>query len=295
MSLTSLMLLLVAAVLHAAANVLMKQARDKLAFIWWVLGASVLLWSPALVYVGGPSDGKGWTLVIVSGLLEAIYFYTLSRAYALGDLSLVYPLARGSAPLFILAWARLILDERPSAVGVAGVLTIVLGMYLINLPSLADWRRPLAGFQQPAARWALVTGLLISGYAAVDKVGVKYVPPVAYLVLFLAVAWLVLAGQWLNPGRRQALREEVGAVKGRSRWEARGRIVGCAIVGNSAYLCVLLAMRQSPVSYIGAVREVSVVIGAWIGVQLLGERGGMVRVIASGLIVAGIFLIALRG
>src|SRR5437016_13751829 len=126
----SLLLLLVAAFLHAAANALLKQARDKLAYTWWMLGTSSVLGVPLLL-TGLPKDAISWALVIVSGLLEAVYFAALSRAYSLGDLSQVYPLARGSAPLFIVAWAALFLDERPSAPGLCGVLTVVLGLYLI--------------------------------------------------------------------------------------------------------------------------------------------------------------------
>jgi drug/metabolite transporter (DMT)-like permease len=292
---TSLVLLLVAAVLHAIANALMKRARDKLAFTWWMLGASSVLGAPLLLFAGWPHDAVGWLLVGVSGLLEAVYFVALSRAYSLGDLSQVYPIARGSAPIFIVAWAGLFLHERPSVAGMCGVLTIVVGLYLINLPSLGDWKRPLARYKDPAARWALLTGVLISAYATVDKLGVAHVEPGAYVVLILVVAWLVLAGQWLLAGRRRALLEEIGAGTGQNGNPARLCIVLGAVVGVAAYLLVLLALRLSPVGYIGAVREISVVIGAWMGVRLFGDRGGAVRIVASTLVVMGILLIAVAG
>jgi drug/metabolite transporter (DMT)-like permease len=290
----SLLLILVAAFLHAAANALLKQARDKLAYTWWMLGVSSLLGLPLLL-TGLPGEVTGWMLVIVSGLLEAIYFIALSRAYSLGDLSQVYPLARGSAPLFIVTWAGLFLGERPSAAGLCGVLTIVAGLYLINLPSLAAWARPLSGANPPAQRWAILTGLLISAYATVDKVGVHHVEPAAYLVLILAVAWLALAGQWFNAARRQALMDEIRAPRRGTAARARLRIVLGALFGTVAYLLVLLALRLSPVTYIGAVREISVVIGAWIGVRFFAESAGPVRLVASALIFLGILLIALAG
>jgi len=227
--------------------------------------------------------------------LEAIYFASLSRAYSLGDLSQVYPLARGSAPLFIVIWAALFLGERPSLAGVCGVLTIVVGLYLINLPSLAAWIRPLSGANPRAQRWALLTGLFISAYATVDKVGVRYVKPGPYLILILAVAWLTLAVQLFNAARRQAIVNEVCAPKqGPATWQ-RLRIVLGAVCGTVGYLLVLLALQLSPVSYIGAVREISVVIGAWIGVRWFAEPAGPVRLIASVLIFLGILLIALAG
>jgi drug/metabolite transporter (DMT)-like permease len=290
----SLGLLIGAAFLHAAVNALMKRARDKLAFTWWVLGASWVLGAPLLL-VGGPRDGTGWLLVGVSGLLEAVYFVALSRAYSLGDLSVVYPIARGSAPLFIVAWSGLFLHERPTPGGLGGILTIVLGIYLINLPSISDWSRPLSGFKEPATRWALLTGVLISGYATVDKAGVDHVEPAAYVVLILAVGWLLLTAQWLFPGRRRALLTEIGAGKEAIPGRPRLRIVLGAVFGTAAYLLVLVALRSSPVSYVGSVREVSFVIGAWMGVYFFGERSGPVRVVASVLIAFGILLIKLAG
>jgi drug/metabolite transporter (DMT)-like permease len=291
---TSLALLLVAALLHASINVLMKKARDKLAFTWWLLTTSAVLGAPFLL-LGLPRDATGWGLVVASGLLEAAYFVTLSRAYSLGDLSQVYPLARGSAPLFIAAWAGLFLGERPSAVGVCGIVTVVLGLYLINLPSLRDWSRPLSGFKEPAARWALLTGVLISGYTTIDKRGVAHAEPLPYLVLFLMVAWITLSVQWLIPGRRRALLEEIAPAKGRNVHGDRLAIVLGSVFGNAAYVLVLTAMKIDNVSYIGAVREVSVVFGAWMGVQFFGERGGNSRIVAAALVVLGMFLIAVKG
>lgn len=291
---TSLALILVAALLHATVNVFLKKARDKLAFTWWLLTASVVLGAPLLL-LGLPRDATGWGIVVVSGLLEAAYFVTLSRAYSLGDLSQVYPVARGSAPLFITVWAGLFLGERPSAYGACGILTVVAGLYLINLPSLKDWKRPLEGFREPAARWALLTGVFISGYTTLDKRGVDHTEPVPYLVLLLTVAWVALSVQWLFPARRRAILDEVAPSKGRNVNRDRLAIVLGAILGNSAYVMVLTAMKISPVEYIGAVREVSVVFGTWVGVQFFGERGGNLRIVASALVVLGMFLIALKG
>src|SRR5512143_1646229 len=169
MTAVSLLLLVLAAVLHALSNALIKLSRDKLAFTWWTLTASAIIGFPLIFFVGQPPP-IGWFIILVSGLIEAVYFITLTRAYALGDLSQVYPLARGSAPLFVLLWAMLFLSERPTPIGVGGIFIVVSGLYLVNLPSLAAWNQPLLGLRSPAARWALTTGLLISIYSAIDKV-----------------------------------------------------------------------------------------------------------------------------
>lgn len=290
MTLLSLALLVCAALLHALSNALIKLSRDKLAFTWWMLAASAILGFPLIFLVGHPQP-IGWLLVVGSGLLEAVYFITLTRAYSLGDLSQVYPVARGSAPLFVLLWALIFLGERPTPIGAGGIFIVVLGLYLVNLPSIAEWKRPLVGFKSPAARWALLTGLLISIYSAVDKVGVRYVDPLPYLYLFLVVAWTALSAQWLNPDRRSALRAELSVDKRKLLWSA-GLV---ALLGGGAYALVLAALRLSPVSYVSPVRELSVVIGAWIGVRFMGEPGGRLRIFAALLVAAGIIVIALGG
>jgi drug/metabolite transporter (DMT)-like permease len=290
MPVLSIALLLFAAVLHALSNALIKLSRDKLAFTWWMLTAWAIIGFPLIFFVGQPPP-IGWLLILVSGLIEAVYFITLTRAYALGDLSQVYPIARGSAPLFVLLWAMMFLGERPTPIGVGGIVIVVIGLYLVNLPALSEWKRPLLGFKSAAARWALLTGLLISVYSAIDKVGMRYVDPLPYLYLFLVVTWLALAVQWLNSDRRVALRKELGSdVKNRVL-----RAVAVALLGAGAYGLVLAALRLSPVSYVSPVRELSVVIGAWIGVRFMGEPGGRLRVVAAALVATGIIVIAVGG
>ena len=290
MTLLSLTLLVLAAGLHALSNALIKSSHDKLAFTWWTLTATALIGWPLLFFIGQPQP-IAWVIVLVSGLIEAVYFITLTRAYSLGDLSQVYPLARGSAPLFVLLWALLFLGERPTLIGVGGILVVVIGLYLVNLPTLAAWKHPLIGFRLPAARWALATGLLISIYSSIDKVGVRYVDPLPYLYLFLFVTWIALSVQWLHPDRRSALRAELLPDRKRGVWRA----VVVALLGSAAYALVLAALRLSPVSYVSPVRELSVVIGAWIGIRFMGEQGGRLRIFAALLVALGIMIIALGG
>ena len=290
MTLFSLGLLFLAAVLHALSNALIKLSRDKLAFTWWMLTAWVIIGFPLIFFVGQPPP-IGWLLILVSGLIEAVYFITLTRAYALGDLSQVYPIARGSAPLFVLLWALVFLGERPTPIGVVGILIVVVGLYLVNLSALSEWKRPLLSFRSMAARWALITGLLISIYSAIDKVGMRYVDPLPYLYLFLVVTWIALAAQWLNPDRRLALRAELKPDVKRSLLKA----TVVALLGSGAYALVLAALRLSPVSYVSPVRELSVVVGAWLGVRFMGEPGGRLRVFAAMMVALGVMLIALGG
>ncbi len=304
---TSLALLIAAAGFHALANTLIKRAQDKLAFVWWMLGVSSILGLP-LWFLAHDVEPFGWLIVIVSGLLEAVYFSALTRAYTHGDLSQVYPIARGSAQPFTVMWGVVLLNERPSLIGLFGVCVIVAGLYLINLPDLTMWKRPLLGFRFPAARWALLTGFLISAYSTVDKRGVDYFDPITYLYLILFVAWIALAPQWLSANRRAALIAEIRLdnranatlhiAPRRSVRRRAGRISGiiaAGLFGVVAYVLVLAALQISPVSYVGPSREVSVVVGSWIGVRFLGESSGALRVTASALIALGVVMIAAGG
>jgi len=296
--LESLALLLVSALFHAVSQALIKGSRDKRLFAWLMMGASALPVPFILPSLRGVPPA-GWACLGASGLLEALYFSTLTKAYSLGDFSSVYPVARGSAPLFTLAWATVLLRERPSAAGLGGILLVTAGIYLVNLPSLSA-RDRLAPFRAASGPWALATGVLISCYTTVDKLGMRHFPPLAYLSLVLGIAFLAMAPAVLSrPEGRAALAAELGW-SGASKVRcldirAAGRVLAAAAMGFVAYSLVLTALARSPASYVAAAREISVVIGAWIGVRFLGERGGALRVAAAALIVAGVVAIALTG
>src|SRR5438132_14298866 len=136
MELGAILLLLIAAVVHSGWNLLAKKSTDKQAFLWLGLIASVVIFGVPAWYLYSPIPAAGWLLILFSGSLEAVYFLLLSRAYQQGDLSLVYPLARGSAPLFVTLFAFAFLGERAVAGGTAGILLIVGGIYVLHLKSL---------------------------------------------------------------------------------------------------------------------------------------------------------------
>jgi drug/metabolite transporter (DMT)-like permease len=123
----------------------------------------------------------------------------------------------------------------------------------------------------------------------VDKQGVSYFPPLVYIYFVLLVGCVCLSIQWFFPKHRANL---IAEIKGRVQITS---VIAAAIFGTVGYTLVLAAMRLSPASYVGAVREVSVVIGAWIGVRFMSEQGGSLRLTASSLVAAGIFMIALGG
>lgn len=286
-------LLALAGLVHSVGNLLAKRGEDAQAYLWLVLAVvAVGGLVPFLVLgaigglFGAPPPLVAWALVALSGALEALYYTLLGRAYQAGDFSLVYPLARGSAPLFATLIALVFLHERPSWAGAAGILLIVCGIYVLHVPAFdrKGLLAPLAALRGGISRLALVIGLVIASYSVVDKVGVGYVSPVLYLYLILVVPALLLAPRMLVARRAAVGREWT------RRWP---RIVTTAICFVGAYLLVLFALQTTQVGYVASVREVSVVFAAVLGSLVLRESFAEKKILGSLLIFAGILAIGL--
>jgi uncharacterized membrane protein len=229
-----------------------------------------------------------WGVMAVSAAFEALYFIAIARAYKGEDLSLVYPLARGTAPLFLFVWATLTLRERPSPGGVGGIALVAAGLWVINLPRLGAGRGCLGSLRRAGPRWALAAGLCISLYTVLDKVAVGRTDALLYTYLAMTLTLL-----WLTPSTLTA----VGWKGLAAEWQSsRLSSAAAGLTAMGAYSVVLVVMRAGvPASYVGAVREVSVVFAAVVGVAFLGERGTALRVVGAGLITAGVGAIALFG
>jgi uncharacterized membrane protein len=282
----------VSAVLHVAWNIRLKTAGDPLRAATIGMIAATLVIVPvgfiAWLATGQralPIEGIG--LAIVSGVIEAAYFILLSAAYRRGDLSVVYPIARGTAPLLAVAVGVGLLGERLGAVGSLGVLALLIGFLLLQQPWQAvRGRRGL----DPSIAFALATGVTIAAYSAVDRVGARLIDPLPYAAILWVTASLALV-IWsrfvvrddLLEGGRQAV-----------RWAAVG---GLMTLG--AYLLILWAFTVAPLSGVAPLRESASVFAAAWGSVRLGEavsRGDTVRRVgASALIVAGAVLLAIGG
>jgi drug/metabolite transporter (DMT)-like permease len=277
-------LLFLSASLHTLWNLLLKGSRHKFIASWWIVTIGALMFMPGLFFTGLPPR-EIWHFALISAAVEAAYFLTLSLAYNNSDFSLVYPMARGTAPAFLLLWALLILDEELTGWGLIGLGMIISGLILTGTSSLIQNRRNLPNIKGIAA--ALTTALLISTYTFVDGVAVKRGPPLPYgLLMFSLVPF------WLTPFvlRRYGLSQVI------SEWKVQPlRLLIAGFFGVLAYLVALYAYSIAPISYSGAIREVSVVLGALAGWYFLGEKMGPVRVIGATIIFAGILVIALLG
>lgn len=284
MPILAVVLLLTSAVLHAFWNLILKQSSEKYIAMGWQVIISGIISVIALFFTGLPPRSM-WIFALISMTLEAIYFVLLSFAYSDHDFSLVYPVARGAAPALVVLWSFLFLQEVPSTLGFIGIATIVLGLVIIGATSLFQPHEGKPKFRGIAI--ALLIALVISIYTLIDGFAVKHGPVMPYgLSMFMLVPVLTTPVIVRHYGRDHF-------VKAWKNQPARLILVG--FLGVIAYLFALFAYSIAPVNYSEAIREVSVVIGAFAGWQLLGEKLGKTRVLGAAVIFAGIVLIAVFG
>jgi drug/metabolite transporter (DMT)-like permease len=284
---TSLALLLVlsAAIIHASWNFLLKRSGGGTVFVWWFAMLSAILYAPlAFAMVWWQRPALGWVsvgLMFASAALHTGYYLLLDRGYRSGDLSLVYPLARGSGPLITVLCAVLLLQEQPSPVAIAGALLIGCGAVLLT----GDLRRLKAAGSLPAVGFALLTGCMIASYTLVDKIAVS-----AYLVPPILQDWAA------NLGRVVLMTPMALQVKGQLKptWRrAKKDIVAVAILCPLSYILVLTAMVFTPVSYVAPAREISILAAAIMGTQLLAEGDAPRRLTAAAAMVLGVVFLAI--
>ena len=288
-TLFALGLVLVSGFLHAVWNLLAKRASGDAsgpAFVWLYSALSTVIFAPlaAGVFIGGERLGAvGLLFVFGTGALHIGYFLLLQKGYQVGDLSVVYPLARGTGPLLASGAAILLLGERAGPVAWAGILLIVAGVFLLA------WE-PDGGGRSPRARrlgvvFGVLTGAFIAAYTLWDKhaVGGLSLSPVLYYWGSLLVQTVVLLPVAL---RR---REEI-----RFAWRAhRPEALGVAVLSPVAYLLVLTALVFAPVSRVAPAREIGILFGTLLGGGLLAERGLGRRLLASSCMVLGIVALAI--
>jgi drug/metabolite transporter (DMT)-like permease len=283
MPLGAIGLLLFSAALHTTWNLLLKGGGERYMASWWAMMVGSLLLLPALLFVGLPARTT-WIMLLISAAVEAAYFIILPYAYEDADFSLVYPLARGAAPALIATWSVLFLKEQLTPGGVAGLVTIILGLLIVGGSGwlLANGKPHWRGILP-----ALVLALCISIYTVIDGAAVKMTTPLAYAALIYFVSALYMTPFIVRRYGWQRLTREF-RLNGR-------RLLVIGILIQVAYFLALLAYRLSHVSYSGAIREVGVVMGAFAGWQFLGEKFGATRLIGAIVIFAGILMIALFG
>jgi drug/metabolite transporter (DMT)-like permease len=278
---TAFALIAAAAVAHAAWNFFAKQARGGLPFVWLAgLCATLAYALPAgiqLVLSDDAISAAGVAFMAGSGCLHSIYFTTLQRGYAVGDLSVVYPLARGTGPALSVLAAVVIFGERPGAVALVGAALVVAGVL-----SLAG-----GGHRTPTRAslvFALLTGVTIAAYTLWDAHAVQDLaqPALAYYWGSEVTRAFVLAVPALRDreGLRIALAHD------------RRAILAVGLLSPLAYILVLVALTLAPVSVVAPGREASIVIASLLGTRVLGEGDSRLRALAAVTILAGIACLA---
>jgi drug/metabolite transporter (DMT)-like permease len=279
---TALALIAAAACAHAAWNFFAKQARGGLPFVWLAgLCAATAYALPAAIQLLLADHGLSWAGIAFmagSGCLHSAYFTTLQRGYASGDLSVVYPLARGTGPALSVLAAILILGERPGPIALVGAALVVAGVLSL---AASGHRAP----SRSALTFALLTGVAIAAYTLWDAHAVQDLaqPAIAYYWGSEATRALVLAGPALRnrEGLRTALEHD------------RRAIVAVGLLSPLAYILVLVALTLAPVSLVAPGREASIVIASLLGTRVLGEGDSRVRGVAAVAILGGIACLAI--
>ena len=215
-------------------------------------------------------------LVASSAAVHTAYFVLLNQGYRLGDLSLVYPLARGTGPLLSSIAAILFLGERPSVVAVFGALLIIGGAVILTT-NLSQLRQHGA---QDAMLYALVTGLFIAAYTLWDKQAVSH-----FAVAPLVLDWGANVGRGLLLTPLAVKYSDQAVIEWR---EHKYEAIACAVLIPFAYILVLTAMQFTPVSYVAPAREISILIGTAMGARLLGEGDVRRRLAGACAMVAGV-------
>jgi drug/metabolite transporter (DMT)-like permease len=284
MPILAIALLFLSASLHTLWNLLLKGSRQKFIASWWIVTIGAILFMPGLFFTGLPPR-EIWHFALISAGLEASYMLTLSMAYKNSDFSLVYPMARGTAPAFLLLWSLLFLHEKLTGWGLTGLILIISGLILTGTSSLIQNWTNIPNIKGILA--ALATAFFISVYTFVDGIAVKRGPALPYGLLMFT-----LIPVWSTP----FVLRSYGWSQVVAEWKVQpGRFVITGFLGVVAYMIALYAYSFAPISYSGAIREVSVVLGALAGWRFLGENLGPFRVIGAFIIFSGILMIALLG
>jgi drug/metabolite transporter (DMT)-like permease len=280
----ALCLVLLAAVTHACWNLSAKHAAQSRHFVWLFSAGSVLVYGPivlGVLWVEQPQfTARHWLSLAGTSVLHLLYSLSLQRGYRVSDLSVVYPIARGTGPLLSFIGAALLLGESPTPQSMLGLALIVGGILLVAGLVGHHERAPGRG-----VFYGLLTGAFIAAYTLNDGWAVKVLLISPFVIDFTGNLFrmVVLAPRAWRDRAAVALEARV----------YRKPVIIVSVLGPLGYILVLFAMRLAPVSHVAPARELSTLVGAWFGSRLLRESSGPWRVAGAALIVAGVVSLAL--
>ncbi len=281
----ALTLVVTSALIHATWNLLAKRVAGGQVFLCMFTGLSSIVLVPVAVglilYGKHELDATSAGFILGTTVLHLVYFLCLTRAYQTGDLSLIYPLARGIGPALATLGAILLLGERPTLLAAAGIGLVIAGVLILTVQrSDSALRHP-----REAVFFGVATGILIASYSVWDKYAVDRlaIPPLileAFASLGIHLCLLPNAIQrW----------DEV-----RTTWRTHRRdVIGVAVLAPLSYILVLTAMSFTPLSYVAPAREISILFAAAFGTIFLGEGQGRRRFIAAVSMVSGVVALSI--
>ncbi len=275
MPLFAFLLVLLAATFHALWNFAAKKASGNLSVIWIGLVLATIAIIPFLVFLSPERIfvTKAWPFVLATGIIHAVYFFAVAKAYEHGDISVVYPIARGSGIAGTAIIACLLLQEKISAAGSAGILLISLGTLLLGLTNIQ---------QKRGIFFSLLVAIMIIGYSIVDKLGVGIIHPLGYIFGLVLLTTIFLA-PYILINRRQEL---LSATKNMKKYS-----LTIGLGSGGTYLIILFVFQIAQVSYVVAARELAVAFGALLGFIFLQEKFSVQKLLGIMGIVIGMILI----
>lgn len=267
-----------AGALHACWNAIAKQVTDRLMAFAWIAVASMAVGGIVLAFAGLPAR-QAIPYAITSAIIHIGYNVGLMNSYRLGAFNQTYPIARGTSPLVVAVGAYFLAGEHLGAAALIGIATLGAGLMSLALSAGRLTRRDL-----PAVGVAVLTGLTIAAYTITDGLGVRHAHnPLGYIaLLFVLQGPPMLAAAVVR--RPLEAWKDTGTMR-------RGVVAG--LLSTVAYGIVLWAQTRAPLAEVAAIREISVVFAAFIGVAVLGEDFGRRRVVAAVVIATGIVLIGI--
>ena len=283
MNSSAIILVLSAAFVHAFWNLLAKKAGGGVVFIWLFASLSSLIYAPVSFYIlwlKRPQIGMtGLAFVFISGILHLLYFFVLQRGYSKGDLSLVYPLARGTGPMLSACAAIVFFGERPGLIAVLGAILVIFSVfYLSGGKKLFEAKGDTtAGW---AIRYGVFCGVVIATYTLWDRhaVAALLVPPVI-------LDWASSITRTLVLGPYAIRRwDEV-----KHQWRMNKKLViGVAVFNPLSYILILTALTFTPVSYVAPAREISILFGTLMGTHILSEGHSRRRIVSACIMIIGV-------
>ncbi len=286
MSVLALVLVIISAFMHATWNYLAKRSAGGYTFVWLYMAVSIVVYAPFVIGLLMLMEHHiGWMelgFMAGSAAIHLAYSLLLQKGYKIGDLSLVYPVCRGTGPLLVAIAAVFIYDEQLTTLGIIGIALITCSIFVITGGMQAIKK---ANTFVPLL-YGLLIGVLIASYTLLDKGAVSVVMISPLLLTYGSMIGQVLVLSPFVLRRRSEISREW-----RLHWK---EAIGVGVLNQLAYILVLTAMTFTPVSHVAPVREMSIVIGTIMGSRMLSEGFGARRIAAAGTMVAGVIAVALQ-